>query len=141
MKDGELKVYGPDEEIAFVVKYKPQISRYIFINLHYLSRPHFTKEISSFIEYIITNPNKDITSDEIRDVVKIELKKGMDDVLRDIGFRGDLAKIFFRKMTNSVVHFVNPVYKKDLREMGIDQFNIYKLLLTPKRKSAIFPTN
>jgi len=133
--------YPFQDEVAFRVNYSPKIQPYIFVNMHAISRPHFTSEISTFFGYIHANPNREITLREVEETQKIKLKKGMDDILRDLGFRGELARIFFKKMTNNAVHFTNPVRHCDLEELNIDLIDIYKTVFSPKRKKAIFPTN
>lgn len=133
---------GIDEnETAFRVNYSPKVEPFISVNGHWISRPHFTGDVSVFFEYIHKNPNRRITKEELENKQKIKLKKGMDDILRDLGFRGVLAKTFFKEMTNNSVYFVNPVRHKDLKELHVDYRDIYELLFTPKRKTAIFPTD
>ncbi len=132
--------YFDDNQIAFRVIYKPDIQPYIFVNGNMLSRPHSTKDISTFFEYICNHPNKRITTEELQSVAKISLKKGMDDILRDLGFRGVLAKLFFREMTNNSVYFVNPVLQGEVNKLGIDWGDVSALIHTPKRKGGLFPT-
>lgn len=142
MKNEDGNFYNPDEnETAFRVNYSPKISPYIAVNGHWISRPHFTSNIGDFFAYIHNNPNRTITAVEVEEQTKIKLQKGMDDILRDLGFRGSLAKVFFKEMTNSQVYFVNPVSHGYLQSLNIDMDDTYKLIFTPKRKSAIFPTN
>jgi len=133
--------YESEDEIAFRVNYSPDTSLYISINGHWISRPHTSKNICDFFEYVHTNPDRIITKVEIEKNLQIKLNKGVDDILRDLGFRGVLAKIFFKKMTNDSVYFTNPVYVSDLKKLGIDLWDVYKLIYTPKRKGAITPTN
>ena len=130
----------PDEEVAFRVNYNPTINPYISVNGHLISRPHFTSDVSEFFQYIYDNPNRLITSEEIDKKAKVKLKKGMDDVLRDLGFRKELAQIFFKEMTNKQVYFRNPVNHGHLKNMEIDMNDIYKTTFTPKRKTAKYPT-
>ena len=127
----------PDEEVAFRVNYDPKHWKYIAVNGHTISRPHFTSDISGLFQYIHTNANRVVTRQEVEDALKFKLKKGMDDVLRDLGFRGALAQAFFDEMTNGSVHFVNPVTWGRLRELKIDFREVYDLIFSPKRKGGL----
>ena len=69
----------PDDEIAFRVNYNPKLERYISVNGHIISRPHFTGVVSTFFEYIYENANRTVTSQEVERVVKIKLKKDNQD--------------------------------------------------------------
>lgn len=132
--------YVPDEEDAFWVNYDPKIWKYITVNGHIISRPHFTSNVSEFFAYIHTNANRVVTRQEVEQALNITLKKGMDDVLRDLGFRGVLAQAFFEEMSTGSVHFINPVTWGRVRALDIASGDIYKTIFTPKRKSAVFPT-
>lgn len=138
MKKVQFEGIDPDE-IAFRVNYSPKVEPYISINGHWISHPHFTSSISDFFAYIHKNPNRRITKEELA-TQNIKLNKGMDDTLRDLGFRKELAQLFFKEMTNNAVHLVNPVTHKDLKEKGIYLEDIYRLIYTPKRTTAIWPT-
>jgi hypothetical protein len=129
-----------ENEIVFRVNYTPNVEPFISVNGHWISRPHFTSNIGDFFSYIHKNSNRRITKEEVL-AQNIELKKGMDDILRDLGFRGILARVFFKEMTNSAVYFVNPVSLKDLKELKIEDIEVYRLMYTPKRKTAILPTD
>ncbi len=131
----------PDDETAFRVNYDASKSKYIAVNGHIISRPHFGSDVSGFFQYIHGNANRKVTRQEVEDVWKFKMKKGMDDVLRDLGFRGALAQIFFIEMTNGMVHFVNPVTWRRIRELRVDVDDVYRMILSPKRKGGVFPTN
>lgn len=136
--DKEVVLYGPENEIAFRLNYKPEVEPFISINMNWVSKPHFSSDISEVFGYIYANVGKEITTSDIKRDLNIELKKGIDDILRDLGFKGDLAKIFFKKMTNNSVHFTNPVFHHDLKMLNIDYMEIWRLLHTPKRKKLVF---
>ncbi|MFA6476131.1 MAG: hypothetical protein WCV68_01800 [Candidatus Paceibacterota bacterium] len=130
--------YGSNlDDIAYRVNFDPNILC-ILVNGHELSRLHSKTDIADFFEYVNSHPNIAI---KLSDLKKLRLKKGLDDILRDIGFRGILAKMFFPKMTNSEIIFRNPIYQKDLEELGIDYVDAWILLHTPKRKGAFDVTS
>lgn len=85
-----------------------------------LSTPNFAGENESFIEYVIAHPDEKLTKAAMESELKKKLKKSFHSILSDLGFKGEIRKLFFDASKNAV-QFKNPVLGKELSELGIDK--------------------
>lgn len=107
----------------------PQNSYYITINnrrkvllnnTFILSSPNFNGENHQFIEYVLDHPNETLSRGDFLEKGNIKLKKKMHSILGDLGFTGELRKMFFSDVAKSTVRFRNNVLQSQFDELEID---------------------
>lgn len=92
-----------------------------------LSKPHFDSTNDRVIQYLCKNPNRKITKEEINkecfpDALRMQELKS---IIYKLGFKGDIRQAFFRVCKTSLF-FTNPVYQKDLDDLGIKKVEVLK---------------
>jgi hypothetical protein len=96
-------------------------SRQVVLNNAFiLSSPNFDTENHKFIEYITEHPDTKFQRTEIETDLKVKLKKSFHAILSDLGFKGEIKKIFFEASKVSV-KFKNNVPESELQNLGVDQ--------------------
>ncbi len=96
----------------------------VLINNIKLTKTQFDKENFRFLEYVVKRPGKKITLQEIEKGVSgknenFKFKKEIKNIIQNLGFTGDIKKLFFPNISNRAVEFRNPIYKKDLDDNNI----------------------
>lgn len=112
----EQKEESP-EKIIYEIKFS-EIAKEIRINSFLLSKPDFGSVNFDVFGYLYNHPNQKITLEEIKDKTKIRTAKRLHDIVRDLGFRGNLLKAFFSISKTSIM-FRNPIKRKDLNDLSI----------------------
>ena len=84
-----------------------------------LASPNFNTENHQFIEYILEHPNQTLKKGEIEKDANIKLKKSFHSTLGDLGFKGEIRKLFF-EASKSTVRFRNYISEKELSQLEID---------------------
>lgn len=105
-------------EAEYEINYKDS-GEIILNNKYLLSRVHFGSENDVFFGEVFKNPRKEIKKKELQDRFP-ELHKDFHKLVYELGFKGELLKIFFPKITSSSVYFQNYVTKQDLEKLIID---------------------
>lgn len=88
-------------------------NREIAVNGFRLSRPNFNSENDLVFEHVFANPNRRIDLGEIESVIGRPLTKKLREVVRDLGFIGELCDMFFPGVSKTAIEFVNPVRGSD----------------------------
>lgn len=88
-----------------------------------ISRPDFDSENERIFTYVYENPNRRISKTEIEDHYREPITKSLNKVVENLGFTGDLRKVFFDVSKNSI-RFKNPVTKQELEQFGITSLEI-----------------
>jgi hypothetical protein len=83
-----------------------------------LSAPNFNSENANFIECIIEKPNLKLSRADIEKEIKKKLKKSFRQIVRDLGFKGEISKLFF-DASKTAVQFRNYVPVTKLSEFGV----------------------
>jgi len=86
-------------------------SRKVRINNIVLHASNYDSENDNFMAYVIANPGRPIPRTELEQACGT-LTKRLDHIIRDLGFTGNLAKVFFPVKTKNEVMFVNPITKQ-----------------------------
>jgi hypothetical protein len=95
-------------------------SRMVLLNNTFiLSKPHFNSENDNFIGYVLENTEKTISKKQFEEIPKIKLKKSFYQILNDLGFRGEIRKVFF-DASKSAIKFRNHVSDSDLEKLGVN---------------------
>jgi len=92
--------------------------RVILNNTFILSTPNFNGENANFVEYVIEHPDKTIKKKDFEDSNQ-KVRKSFHHVLNDLGFKGEIRKIFF-DASKSAVKFRNNIPESELKNLGID---------------------
>lgn len=119
IKENQLNDCSKRENVkaAFTVTYK---HRKLKINEIQIARPNFDSENDYFAMLITDNPNKKITASEFVKFKNSEMIKRFDQIINDLGFKGNIKKLFFPNISAKAVEFRNPVSRKDMKEVGIE---------------------
>lgn len=126
-KDGKTSLPKSDT-VAYNVTYST--SRDIILNgLMVLSRPTFNGENDLVFSHLFKNPGKSFTKKELEEAISQKIAKDFHKVVENLGFKGDLAKIFFSVSKNDI-KFRNPVLNDDLVQMGVTLVRLNKTKAT-----------
>ncbi len=105
------------QERALAVTYTS--SRQVLLNdMFQLAKPNFDSENDLVFGFLYKNPNKTFSKKNIEQELKTSITKDFHKIVENLGFKGDLAKIFFSTSKNSIM-FRNPVSSNELEQMGI----------------------
>ncbi|MDD5305917.1 MAG: hypothetical protein PHU25_01215 [Deltaproteobacteria bacterium] len=99
-----------NDELLYRVIYE---NREIRVNGFVLSKPNYDSENDVVFEHVFHNANRKVGLEEIETAIHRPLKKRLGEVVRDLGFTGDLKAIFFPDVSKAAVRFVNPVTAAD----------------------------
>lgn len=87
-------------DIAFIVSYDDKIDRVSIYdnvnnNKYYIKRFSYDSPNSLIFKFLQNNQEEPISKENIEEELKIEIKKDLSEVVRDLGFDGILRTIFF----------------------------------------------
>lgn len=116
-----IKVDGNDK-VLYEIRYSEQ-SREILVNNFLLKKLHSFSDNDAIFAYLYENANKVVSVKDIKAGTKLTSIKDLNKFLENIGFTGELRKVFF-KVSKDQVRFNNPVAKKDLEEIGISYLKL-----------------
>jgi hypothetical protein len=112
-------------DVIYKVRYVEH-SREVRVNNIVLHTPNYESENDKFISYVIGNPGRPIPKEELEDVCGTFTKR-LDHIVRDLGFTGNLAKIFFPVKTKSEILFINPITNQYKYKNNLPTLNIFEL--------------
>lgn len=93
----------------------------IVLNNRYLiSKLNYSSPNDLFFEYVYQNPKKKLTRSHL-EALQGQLDRPLSKYVYDIGFKGELKKLFFPKVSNNSIFFNNPVTREDLLKLDIDE--------------------
>lgn len=96
-------------------------------NTFILSKPNFNSENDNFMGYVLDNTEKIISKKDFKEIPKIELKKSFYQILNDLGFRGEIRKVFF-DASKSAIKFRNNVPESELEKLDVNANKLIKEL-------------
>jgi len=109
--------------IAYEVKYSEK-SREILVNNFLIAKPDFNSENEVVFSYLYRNANRLVKTEELEKQVGNKLKKTIHGIIRDLGFAGRFAKVFFNNASKNGVVFRNPATYQDLKDLGVERIKI-----------------
>ncbi len=122
-KDGKSQI-PHDSSIAFSIFYSN--SRDLILNGSIvLSCPTFNGENDLVFSKLFNNPGKTFTKKQLEEEISIKITKDFHKIIENLGFKGDLAKIFFSVSKTSIM-FKNPISNDDLAKMGLTLVRLNK---------------
>lgn len=119
IKENSLGSYLEEKENSIVLKLSYDNHR-LKINEIVIARPHFESENDYFATYITTNPGKKLTNQEFVKFKNNKMTKKFDQIINDLGFKGNIKKLFFPNISIKAVEFRNRITTEDMKKAGID---------------------
>ncbi len=103
----------------------PDNTREVLLNdIIIISKPNFNSVNDIVFSYLYKHPNKAITKKVLeRDVYKQTITKRLHDIVQELGFKKELAKIFF-SVSKTQIEFKNPITKQDIEDLGHPKFRL-----------------
>jgi hypothetical protein len=98
-------------DVLYKITYSEH-TREIKINNVVLARLQSDSKNVNFFEYVYSHQNQQIAITAIEEHTAYKLADNVHDMLRDLGFKGNIRKIFFPIATKTKVMFVNPITKE-----------------------------
>ncbi len=106
------------ETKKYVIELK---DRGVWVNEFLLSRPHATGKNMGFFEYVFEHPDKLISRDSLPKFVQQDVAaRSFSKVLNDLGFKGEILKVFFPERGKSQLRFRKEVTLSQLAKSGIN---------------------
>lgn len=106
-------------------------NREIWVNKIYLiSKPHFNRDNETFFDFIYKKPDAELTREELKKN-NIDLKKSFIGIISELGFTGEIKKVFFPSSGKDAVIFRKKATKDDIKKE-----NIYETLLVKELEVA-----
>lgn len=114
----EVQIQNPIYEI----KYSEQ-TREILINNFLLKKLRSFSDNDTTFAYLYKHPNQEKSAEDIQKGAGLASLKDLNKFLDDIGFTGELRRVFF-KVSKNRIRFNNPVTKEYLEEIGIERLKL-----------------
>ena len=101
-------------------------AREIFLNdvvhnsVHLLAKPSFDSENDNVFNYLYEHPDQKFTKKQIEDGVQITGIKSLHKIVENLGFQGDIKRVFFNVSEQSV-QFRNSITREDLKNLHVDR--------------------
>ena len=117
------------DDVVYSLSFNGQ---YLLINNAFLlARTDFDSENELVISFLIDNPNKRFTREQIkkelskREGREVLIKKPFHKIAENLGFKGDFLKAFL-DVSKTTICLRNPITRKDLDSVGIKYLKIAK---------------
>lgn len=130
ISDQNLNSYLEEKEKTAVLKISYDNHK-LKINEIVIAKPHFESENDYFVTYITNNPGKKLTNQEFVKFKNGKMTKKFDQIINDLGFKGNIKKLFFPNISIKAVEFRNQITMEDMKKAGID--DIYPSDLPSKK--------
>lgn len=114
----------PSNKIIYWIDYSERSRRVMLNGEKQLARLNFNSTNELVFDYLYRNSGKRVSVKELEaEVLKEPLNKTLHAIVRDLGFTGALAQIFF-DVSKSAIRFSNYVTESDLKAFGISTDSI-----------------
>jgi hypothetical protein len=114
-------------DILYKITYSSH-TRKIKINNLVIHTPDFNSENDIFFNYVIKNAGRPIPFDELESISGDKINKRLIHIVRDLGFTGNLKKIFFPVVSKNKVMFVNPITKQYAHKHDLPVLNFKSIV-------------
>lgn len=112
----------PEPEVVYRITYTG--AREVLLSgVFQLAKPDFDSENDLVFNFLCQHPNEKFTKEQVEEKVKVKLVKSLHKIVENLGFTGDLKKVFFDVSKHSI-QFRNPVTSEDLRQLGVSRINL-----------------
>ena len=114
---------GPEPEVVYRITYTP--AREVLLNdVFQLAKPDFDSENDLVFDYLYEHPNEKFAKQQIEAKINLTIAKPLHKIVENLGFKGDLKKLFFNVSKNSIL-FRNPITRRDLEQLGISRIKLH----------------
>ena len=114
----------PSNKIIYWIEYSERSRKVMLNGKKQLARLNFNSTNELVFDYLYRNASKRVTVKELEaKVLKEPLNKTPHAIVRDLGFTGALAQMFF-DVSKSAIRFSNHVTESDLKAFGISTDSI-----------------
>lgn len=107
----EIAELEHEADILYKITYSEHL-REIKLNNMVLANLQSDSKNVNFFEYVFSNPNIPLAVSDIEEATAMPLASNIQDILRDLGFKGNIRKVFFPIATKAKVMFMNPISKQ-----------------------------
>lgn len=107
----EIAEKEQEADILYKITYSEH-TREIKLNEMVLANPQSDSKNVNFFEYVYLRPNTQIAVSDIEEASAMQLTDNIQDILRDLGFKGNIRKVFFPIATKAKIMFINPITKQ-----------------------------
>lgn len=91
-----------------------------------LAKPNLNSENDNFFQFVYDHPNEKLSLTKIEEGVHGKLTKRIINIVCDLGFTGDIKKLFFPAVSDTAVTFMNPISKKYLKDNKLSKLTLDK---------------
>ncbi|MBP7700527.1 hypothetical protein KA111_00535 [Candidatus Woesebacteria bacterium] len=102
-------------------------TREVKLNHLVIAKPDFDSENDNCFQYILANAGRPIGIEELGQAVGSKINKRLAHIVRDLGFTGNLKKIFFPVITKDKIMFMNPISREYSIKHDLPAINFKKL--------------
>ena len=95
-------------------------NRKVKVNNIVIANPHFDSENDYFALFISSHPGGKITRSEFEKYKTSKMNKKFDQIITDLGFKGNIKKLFFPNISIKAVEFKSLITRNDMKKSGID---------------------
>ncbi len=111
-------------QVCLWISYSNKTREVLLNDIIILSKPNFNSTNDLVFKYLFNNPNITITRNKLeQNATKGNITKRLYEIIKDLGFKKELAKIFFSVSKNEII-FRNPITKQDLVDLENPKFRI-----------------
>ena len=119
ISDQNLNSYLEEKEKTTVLKISYDNHK-LKINEIVIAKPHFESENDYFATYITNSSGGKLTTSEFVKFKNNKMTKKFDQIINDLGFKGNIRKLFFPNISIKAVEFRNRITTEDMKKAGID---------------------
>lgn len=112
----------PNSDVVYEITYTK--AREILLNkMFQLAKLDFDSENDLVFNFLYEHPHQKITKKELEEGIKRKITKEFNKIVENLGFKGELRKVFF-SVSGSSIYFRNPITQKDLDDFGISRIKL-----------------
>ena len=91
----------------------------LLLNGFLLAKPTLASENDLFIEYVLNNPGRLISREEIESNIGQGVRKRFSEILRHLNLTGVIRKMFFPKVSKTEILFENSIGWESMKKKGL----------------------
>ena len=112
-----------ESEVCLWISYPDNTREVLLKDIIIISKPNFNSVNDLVFTYLYKNPNKTITKKALEREVNTPIIKRLHDIVQELGFKKELAKIFF-SVSKTQIEFKNPITKQEIIDLGYPKFRL-----------------
>ena len=124
-----------EADILYKITYSEH-TREIKLNNMILARLQSDSKNVNFFEYVYSHSNQQLAVSDIEKDTAYALSSNIQDILRDLGFKENIRKVFFPIATKAKVMFVNPITKQYATKNDLPVIRLSKVNETERETTS-----